>query len=43
MEVEADAKVVKIFAELKCVFAALESVGVAEVEKFGFGDVVTGV
>ncbi len=40
LEVEADAEVVEVFAELKFVFVAFEAVGVAEAEIFGLGDVV---
>ncbi len=43
LEVEADAEVVEVAAELEFVGVAFEAVGVAEGEEFGLGDVVAGV
>ena len=43
LEVEADAEVVEVAAELEFVVMAFEAVGVAEGEEFGLGDVVAGV
>jgi hypothetical protein len=43
LEVEANAEVVEVAAELEFVFVAFEAVGVAEGEEFGLGDVVAAV
>ena len=43
LEMQADTKIVKIAAKLKCVFLVFETVGVAEIEEFGLGDVIAGV
>jgi hypothetical protein len=43
LKVKADAEVVEVAAELEFIFAAFEALGVAEVKKFGLGDVVAGI
>ena len=43
MEVEANAKVVKVAAELEFILTAFKSVSIAKIEKFSLGYVVTRV
>jgi hypothetical protein len=43
LEVEANAEVVEVAAELEFVFTTLEAMGIAESEELSLGDVVAGV